>query len=63
MYDTEEEQVEALQAWWKENGKSMIAGAILGGVLIVGWDFWKDHQQDQSLEASVLYEQLLAFDE
>ncbi|MCK5924557.1 MAG: tetratricopeptide repeat protein [Methylococcales bacterium] len=63
MYDTEEEQVEALQAWWKENGKCMIAGAILGGVLIVGWDFWKDHQQDQSLEASVLYEQLLAFDE
>ena len=63
MYDTEEEQVEALQAWWKENGKSMIAGAILGGVLIVGWDFWKGHQQTQSIEASVLYEQLLDFDE
>ena len=61
IYDTEEEQVEALKAWWKENGRSLIAGAILGGALIIGWDFWKDHQQGQAVEASSLYGKLLVF--
>ncbi len=61
IYDTEEEQVEALKAWWKENGRSLIIGAILGGVFIVGWDFWKDHQQEQAIEASSLYSELLVF--
>jgi predicted negative regulator of RcsB-dependent stress response len=61
IYDTEEEQVEALKAWWKENGRSLIVGAILGAALIVGWDFWKDHQQEQALEASSLYGKLLVF--
>lgn len=61
IYDTEEEQVEALKAWWKENGRSLIVGAILGGALIIGWDFWKDHQQEQAVEASSLYGKLLVF--
>jgi len=26
MYDTEEEQVEALKRWWQENGTSAIVG-------------------------------------
>jgi predicted negative regulator of RcsB-dependent stress response len=63
IHDTEEEQVEALKAWWKENGKSMIAGAALGAVLIVGWDFWQKHQNEQSVGASILYQQLLTSSE
>ena len=61
MYDTEEEQVEALKAWWKENGRSIIIGTILGAGLIVGWNFWKEHQQSQAEQASALYGQLLVF--
>ncbi|MDQ7090639.1 MAG: tetratricopeptide repeat protein [Methylococcales bacterium] len=59
IYDTEEEQVEALQAWWKENGRSLIVGAVLGAALILGWNYWKDQQHEQALEASALYGQLL----
>ena len=59
IHDTEEEQVEALKAWWKENGKSMITGSILGAVLIVGWDFWQKHQNEEATEASTLYQQVL----
>ncbi|NOQ36032.1 MAG: tetratricopeptide repeat protein [Methylococcaceae bacterium] len=63
IYDSEEEQVEALKAWWKENGRSTIIGAILGIALIVGWNFWKDHRQVETEKASALYGQLLVFTE
>lgn len=59
IYDTEEEQVEALKVWWKENGRSLIIGAIVGTVFILGWNFWQTYKQEQALEASVLYGQLL----
>jgi len=61
IYDTEEEQVEALKAWWKENGRSLIIGAILGAALILGWNYWQDQQQEKALEASALYGKLLVF--
>ncbi len=59
IYETEEQQVEALKRWWKENGVSIIAGLIAALVLIGGWNFWKSYQQDQQNQASALYEQLL----
>lgn len=58
IYETEEQQVEALKRWWKENGTSIIAGLIAAMVLIGGWNFWKNHQQDQRNQASALYETL-----
>jgi predicted negative regulator of RcsB-dependent stress response len=63
IYDTEEEQVEALQAWWKENKTSLIIGAVLGVAIILGWNFWKNYRQEQALEASSLYGQLLVLTE
>jgi len=59
IYDTEEEQVAAIKRWWKENGKSTIAGIAVGIIVIVGWNQWKKNKQEKSSEASVLYEQLL----
>jgi len=59
IYETEEEQVEALKRWWKANGTSMIAGVILALVLVGGWNFWQSYQQTQANQASALYEQLL----
>lgn len=59
IYETEEEQVEALKRWWKENGRSTITGVIVGIVIIVGWNIWQDYKQNQALQASALYAQLL----
>ncbi len=59
-YATEEEQVEALKRWWSENGKSIVAGAALGILALVGWRGWTWHQETQALEASALYEQVSA---
>ncbi len=59
IYDSEEEQVAAIKAWWKENGTSSITGAVVGILLIAGWNFWQSYQHDKTGQASALYEQLL----
>lgn len=60
IYDTEEEQVEALKKWWKENGTSTIVGLVVGIALILGWNYWRDYKKDQAAQASALYDQLLS---
>jgi predicted negative regulator of RcsB-dependent stress response len=59
IYDTEEEQVEALKRWWKENGTSTIVGLVVGIAIILGWNYWRDHKKEQAAQASVIYDQLL----
>ncbi len=59
MYDTEEEQVEALKRWWKENSTSTIVGIAMGIVIILGWNYWQDHKKAQAAQASAVYGQLL----
>jgi predicted negative regulator of RcsB-dependent stress response len=51
-YETEEQQVEALKDWWKENGKAIITGVVLGATLIGGWTLWKERVESQSIAAS-----------
>ncbi len=62
IYDTEEEQVEALKRWWKENGTSTLIGVALALAMIFGWDYWQNHKKQQALQASALYDQLLKND-
>jgi len=59
VYSTEEEQVEAIKKWWNENGKSIIAGIIIGITAIFGWRGYENHTAMQAKAASMLYEQLL----
>ena len=54
-YETEDEQVEALKKWWRENGTAVIAGAALGVAALGGWRFWEHHQETQAAEASDLF--------
>ncbi len=59
IYDSEEEQLEALKAWWKENGTSTIVGVVVGVALISGWNFWRTQQQEKAAQASITYSQLV----
>jgi predicted negative regulator of RcsB-dependent stress response len=58
-YDLEEqEQIEALKGWWKQNGKLVIlalAAALVAFAAVSGWRYYKDHQ---TMEASQLYGEL-----
>ncbi|EPF2548460.1 YfgM family protein [Vibrio cholerae] len=42
LYDTEEQQVEAIKDWWKENGKVVIFGAVIGLGGLFGWRYYQD---------------------
>ena len=55
-YQTEEEQVEAIKKWWKENGKSVIGGVVLGFAIIGGWQGWQGYQRDQGEAASAYFD-------
>ncbi|HEB96932.1 MAG TPA: tetratricopeptide repeat protein [Sedimenticola thiotaurini] len=55
---SEEEQVEALKKWWKENGRSVVGGVVLGLGAVFGWQAWQQHQQSIADQASVQFEQL-----
>jgi predicted negative regulator of RcsB-dependent stress response len=59
IYDTEEEQLDAVKRWWKENGQSTIIGLVLGIAIILGWNYWQEHKKAQTGQASALYSQLI----
>jgi predicted negative regulator of RcsB-dependent stress response len=55
----EQEQVEALKAWWKDN-RSWMFGVLL--VVLVtggGWRGWQYYQHQQADEAATLYRQFI----
>ncbi len=61
-YRTEEEQVEAIKHWWRENGKSTVFGVAIALSLVFGWRGWNNYQADRAAEASIIYENLLQAD-
>jgi predicted negative regulator of RcsB-dependent stress response len=60
LYDTEEQQVEAIKDWWKENGKSVIIGSIVGIAALVGWQYYQDAQEKAQQAASVSYDKVIS---
>ncbi len=58
-YETDEETLDALKKWWKENGKSVIGGLVVGVAAIVGFNQWNDYNATQSQSASGLYQIML----
>lgn len=58
-YRTEEEQVEALKKWWRENGKSTVISVVVGVSLVIGWQGWQKQQKANVEAASAVYQNLL----
>ena len=59
-YSIEEEQeINQLKDWWKENGKTIIVAFILGVGGMFGWRYWKAHQAEQIAQASAQYDALI----
>jgi predicted negative regulator of RcsB-dependent stress response len=55
----EQEQVDALKAWWKENGKWVVGALVVGLLGFAGMQFWKSHQAGQAAEAAKLYAEVV----
>ncbi len=55
LYDSEEQQVEAIKDWWKENGKAVILGAVVGLGGLFGWRYYQDSVIEAREAASEQY--------
>ena len=60
IYQSEDEQVEALRRWWNEYGRSVLAGLAIALLLAFGWRAWVSYRAGQSEKASAEYEQMLS---
>jgi len=60
IYETDDEKVEAIKKWWKENGLSVVGGVGIGLAAVFGWRGWIAYQDGVSQQASAAFEQLLA---
>lgn len=56
---TEEEQLEAIKRWWKENGTSLIAGVVIAAAGVFGWNAWQNYQDNRAEAASIRYQELV----
>lgn len=52
---TEEEQVDQIKKWIKENTISIIFGVVIGLGAIFGWDFYENYQTEQNAQARTNY--------
>jgi predicted negative regulator of RcsB-dependent stress response len=57
-YDTEEQQIQKLKEWWKDNGTPLIVGAVLGLSGFGGWKYWQAEQVAYQAGASDLFSQV-----
>jgi predicted negative regulator of RcsB-dependent stress response len=54
----EKEQIEEMRAWWDEYGNYVIAGVVIGIVLLFGWNYYKTSKANAEIEASEMYDEL-----
>lgn len=59
IYQTEEQQVEAIKGYWEENGNMIIAGIVLGFVGFIGFNYYKDNKLADELAVSDSYQTLI----
>lgn len=55
----DQDQVDALKAWWKEYGTAVIVGVVAGALIISSFRYWNYYKTSQGEKASAIYEQLL----
>ena len=53
---TDDERVEDLKKWWKENGASILVGIALGVIAIFGWQYWSSYRNARAEIASRAYD-------
>ncbi len=56
---SEKEQLDALRAWWSENGTFVVSGIVLGIVLLGGFNYWRSSVESARTSASALYEEVM----
>ncbi len=58
--ETEEQQVEQLKQFWKEHGKGIVAGLVIGFTLFYGWRYYDATVMENQEQQSNQFEQIVA---
>ncbi len=59
QYD-EHEQSERVKQWLVKNGSNLLTGILLAVSVVFGWQWWQNHQQKKTQEASNQYQTFIA---
>jgi len=57
-YETEEQQIDAIKSWWKDNGTKIVFAVVIGVGGLVGGKAWLNYQETNRASASAEYQQL-----
>lgn len=57
---SEEDDVEKVKRWWRDYGRAIVVGVIIGLLVMAGWRYWGDYQQRHAQQAALAYEQVLS---
>lgn len=58
-YDLEEqEQLDNIKAWWKQNGSVLVITVIVALTAYVAWISWTSYQDKQAVKASNIFEEI-----
>ncbi|MHA7879082.1 MAG: YfgM family protein [Saccharospirillum sp.] len=60
MYETEQEQIEAIKKWWNQYGNWLIGGVLVALIGYFGWNFYQSSAQSRLESASAAYDELVA---
>ncbi len=55
----EQEQLDTLKVWWKDNGNWVLGVVLVVTVAMGGWRGWQYYQNKQTSEAATLYQQFV----
>ena len=53
---TEEQQFEEAKNWFKENSTPILLAIFVFATASFGWNFWKNHQAESAIQASISYQ-------
>jgi predicted negative regulator of RcsB-dependent stress response len=57
-YDGDQEQLEAIKAWWAKYGTLLLSVVLVVVLAFSGWRYWQSYQFSQAASASAIYEVL-----
>ncbi len=60
IYASDEEKGEAIKAWWRDHGASVIVICILGIAIVLGVSYWVTYQHEQTESATTSYQYLMS---
>lgn len=55
----EQEQLEALKAWWRDNRNQVLGSLLIVVVAMGGWRGWQYYQNKQATDSATLYQQFI----